>query len=414
MADVGAGPRRARSGAPNRKLRRTQSATASGAGDLPGSLDSESDCDLPDACSLLKTPVPKASSRARTRKRPLTLAKSASDVAPLALSTRAADSDGDGSGSALRIPGELVLAYALRKYYPGRVLSQSAPNRFAVEFFDGSRSTLSRARILTMYEARFYTCPLGGFKLVGDQPAASAQHGSIEAPDSTADPERDFERDQALFHRLVCDVESIRASLDALHECPADKIDALRETEDRMAAFFGSDAGAKRRLVSRVAKGHLNRAEFDFLGRLLCRWYAVPPRALIQPETSADVKPAADGDSPADEAAPANDAEAGSNAECAAGGAPADNIEHATADSAPSPSSDTSQLTEPVASPRPADPKLGAQTVEFVHEVLLPHAIKRLTMAREQCTLAESELHMIRSDSDIGWVDQILAARQCL
>ncbi|KAJ1731909.1 hypothetical protein LPJ61_002303, partial [Coemansia biformis] len=80
-------------------------------------------------------------------------------------------------------------------------------------------------------------------------------------------------------------------------------------------------------------------------------------------------------------------------------------------DAVSTPGSDASQLTEPVAPCRPADPKLAAQAVDFVHEVLLPHAIRRLTMAREKCTLDESELSMIQSDSDIGWVDQILAAR---
>ncbi|KAJ2803612.1 hypothetical protein H4R21_001973, partial [Coemansia helicoidea] len=211
MADTSAEPasrdrsgtlKRTRVAAPRaRKLRRTQSALAAGAGDPPGGVDSGSDSDLPDACSLLQTPVPKARGRARARARPLALAKSASDVAPQ--SSRTGDTDG-GSGAGLRIPGELVLAYALRKYYPARVAAQTGPNRFAVEFFDGSRGTLTRGRILTMYESRFHTCPLGGLRLVGDQPAASAQQDGAAA----ADPERDFERDRALFHRLVGEVEA--------------------------------------------------------------------------------------------------------------------------------------------------------------------------------------------------------------
>ncbi|KAJ2786700.1 hypothetical protein H4R21_007165, partial [Coemansia helicoidea] len=247
---------------------------------------------------------------------------------------------------------------------------------------------------------------------------------------------RDFERDRALFHRLVGEVEAVRDCLDALHSCPADKVDALCQIEDRMAAFFGSDAVAKRRLVSRVAKGHLNRAEFDFLGRLLCRWYAAPPRALLQltcesvptddADAAQDTAPLdkgepADGAAPSDNPEPVNtsvsadDAEAdpdkvpadkdvqADDPELARGAQPASDAEHVA-----TPDSDTSRVTEPVVAA--ANPKLAAQTVDFVHEVLLPHAIRRLTMAREQCTLAEAELRMIRSDSD--WVDQILAARE--
>ncbi|KAJ1731884.1 hypothetical protein LPJ61_002306, partial [Coemansia biformis] len=242
------------------KLRRTQSAAADSNSGAPGGascangppdcLGSESDSDLPDAFSLLKSPAGNAGGCRRKRQR-ISLTKSASDVVP---PSRAEDSDVGSGGTALRVPGELVLAYALRKYYPGRILSQPAPNRFAVEFFDGSRSTLSRGRILTMYESRFYTCSLGGFRLVGDEPAQSTGRMADGARERGIDPEGDFERDKAVFHSLVRDVEAIRGSLDTLHECPVDKIDTLRKTEDRMAAFFGSDAGAKRRLLSRVSK----------------------------------------------------------------------------------------------------------------------------------------------------------------
>ncbi|KAJ2783443.1 hypothetical protein H4R18_001708 [Coemansia javaensis] len=363
------------------KIRRTETAhpgTLSAGGDADDP-DLGSDSDLPDALSLLKTPAKKpggssSSSSSSRRKRPRrSLVKSASDVSPLA---RADDSD-TGGDTALKVPGELILAYALRKYYPARVLSQPGPNRFLVQFFDGSRSTLSRGRILTMYEAKFYSCPLGGLRLVGDEPVQAAGM----APGAAVDPEKDFERDRATFRRLEGEVESIRGCLDALHGCPPDQLDAMREIEDRVAVFFGPDASAKRRLPARVAKGFLNRAEFDFLGRLLCRWYAAPPRPLLQAAASGSAGRAG--------------AEANEDAGDSAGAGSPDSV-----------------ATEVVGAAAESDPKLAAQAVEFVHEVLLPHAIRRLTMAREKCTLAESELSMLRSDSDMGWVDQILAARR--
>ncbi|KAJ2272154.1 hypothetical protein IW139_004538, partial [Coemansia sp. RSA 353] len=202
-------------------LRRTQSATLpketasrEGKADIGSlcELGTDSDSDLPDAFSLLKTPEPKAKKTTLSRRR--TLKKSASVEVP---KRNADDSDAESGIAALKVPGELVLAYGLRKYYPARLLAQPAPNRYTVEFFDGTRSTLSRGRILTIYESKFYTCPLGAIKLVGDEPVLNTKHRVGDIDEQVVDLDKEFERDVLIFHRLVADMEAIRGDLDALH-----------------------------------------------------------------------------------------------------------------------------------------------------------------------------------------------------
>ncbi|KAJ2617039.1 hypothetical protein H4S08_000523 [Coemansia sp. RSA 1365] len=399
--------------APVRALRRTQSATlpdnaASREGrsehkGLLRDMDSESDSDFPDALSLLKSPVNKPVKAVNGRRRKLV--KSVSDIPS---PTKADVSDVDPTTATLKVPGELVLAYALRKYYPARVLSQPTANRFTIEFFDGSSTTLSRGRILTMYESKFYTCSLGAFCLVGDEPVQSANTKSVRAAEQEIDPGSDFERDTKLFHKLVTDMEAVRGHLDTLHKCSSDQLEETAKIESRMTVFFGDDASAKRRLPSRVYKGFLNRAEFDFLGRLLSRWYTTPPLALMPAEANEAQETVCVGDRQPDTPCHGNYAEMASVSDgfesrvyCGAG----------KGTSAESPNSETTETTEPLLQDDLPDSELASQTVKFIHEVLLPHAVKRLTMAHESCSLGESEARMIQGDSGIQWVDQILAAR---
>ncbi|KAJ2546394.1 hypothetical protein EV175_005620, partial [Coemansia sp. RSA 1933] len=246
---------------------------------------SDSDSDLPDAQSLLNTPVPQKQTaqqlplsdktspinsmlkQKKGRVKP-TLAKAASEIVQ---THQVNESDEMSDQKPLMVPGELVLAYALRKYYPARVEQQVSPQRYIVKFFDGSKSLLSKKRILTMYDNQFYTCPLGAIQLIGDEPLKSTERRIDSDKTESVDLEKDFERDKRLFANLVKRVEAIKHHLDALHACARENIPDMNDVEDRMVPFFGDDLSQKRLLSSRVSRGFLNRAEFDFLGRLLTR-----------------------------------------------------------------------------------------------------------------------------------------------
>ncbi|KAJ2521646.1 hypothetical protein H4217_001275 [Coemansia sp. RSA 1939] len=287
----------------------------------------------------------------------------------------------------IKVPGELVLAYALRKYYPARVELQVSPQKYVVRFFDGSKSLLSKKRILTIYDNSFYTCPLGAIQLIGDEPAKQANKRMRGSREEKVNPNNDFEWDKKAFANLIKEAEAIKHHLDALHSCTSDEVCSFDDVEDRMSIFFGNDKSRKQMLTSRVSKGFLNRAEFDFLGRLLNSWYELSPTAARGEARSSGVVAASTDED-------ANKSKQEYN--CS-----------------------NSQPLQQINSSRDIIEIPGLAT-NFVHEVLLPHAIKRMTAEREKCSLSEAEIRMAHEDSDTQWVDYILAARvsgmvqQCL
>ncbi|KAJ2237375.1 hypothetical protein IWW45_000984 [Coemansia sp. RSA 485] len=405
-------------------LRRTQSEN------IPDKAsDSESESDLPDAQSLLMTPETKKKPPAKRKKaasgatiielptaavspiRPSGLMKSASELLPVA---KEDDIDDLGDIQTLRVPGELVLAVYRREYYPARIVSSIGKNRYRVEFFDGYKSSLKRSSMFTMYDAKFKTCRLGRFQLIGDEPAV--RRTSL----GTVDLEKDFERDMRVFGDLVKQVQGVKEHLDRLHQCPKDEIDKVAEAEYRVATFFGGDAGAKRLLASQVSSGFLNRAEFDFLGRLLSRWYEDPPCAAgiqIHTENKTQI-PKGQSESVAEPSSPKSVLTDATDAtevlpeevvECS--------VQHNT--DADAPVSETVDGTEPRTELEQSSAELEAVdrqegsslALRFVYDVLVPHAIRRMTVDREGCSLEESEELMRSKNTENQWVEHILAAR---
>ncbi|KAJ2329288.1 hypothetical protein GGI00_003978 [Coemansia sp. RSA 2681] len=283
-------------------------------------------------------------------------------------------------------------------------MSQPARDRYSIEFFDGKRATLRRERFYTQYQPQFSTCTVGAMQLIGDNPAKQAGM----AAEQDIDPERDFERDIKLYPRLIADVEKIRHYLDALHSCEADQIAEMAAIEDRMAVFFGDDSNAKRQLSYRVSPAFLTRAEFDLLGRLLWRWYAAPPSAILEKPkgrdriyTESDLvssKPkCADTDSDA------------------FGNRGTDRTELEGSESSHPAESPRSSATPDLSAGAAADMTAlasSALAINFVHDVLLPHAIKRMIAERDDCSLAVAEASMRAGDPEKDWVEQIMAARE--
>ncbi|KAJ2379177.1 hypothetical protein IW150_000336 [Coemansia sp. RSA 2607] len=393
---------------------------------------SDSDSDLPDASSLLKSPMaclvrpPKKQKTAshatviespqiavchasKARAMPKMLVKSASAVLP----ETEADVDTDNEENidnfgTIKVPGELVLTIWRQRYYPARVLSRLKGNKYKIEFFDGSIMERSRSSMLTMYDKKFKTCRLGQIQLAGDVPVKDVGVGRIH----TCDLDKDFELGMKTHANLVKQVEAIREHLDRLHQCSAEDLLKMSEIEPRLATFFGSDQKAKRQLAVRVSSGFLNRAEFDFLGCLLGRWYSIPPRACTMVP---DLFPMASSSTLVEETCKSSDKASAQEA------------------AAMSPRSDHTDATEIVPSvlqhadhislhssdnlcqdDSPSQLKRlqhSSQALSFVYDVLLPHAIKRLTIERENCTLEESEHRIIETNNEKQWVYLIMAAR---
>ncbi|KAJ2034744.1 hypothetical protein H4S03_004777 [Coemansia sp. S3946] len=402
-----------------RLLRRTQSEVAPTDNQKPDdshtwsltSLDSGSESDLPEASSLLRTPVmpkrtaqsrpkPKGGNKKRKRQRVQQLVKSASEIPH---TTADGDPDSSSECTSLRVPGELIMAYYLRKYYPARIVSQPKHDRYAIEFFDGKKVTMVRKWFYTQYEPQFSTCAMGEMQLIGDEPAKSL----TKEGDIYIDPERDFERECKLYPRLVADMEKVRHHLDALHSCSSDGVAEMAATEDRMAVFFGDDSNAKRQLSYRVYPAFLNRGEFDFAGRILGRWFAAPPSATRRKTIGHGCAPTngdlGSGESKqhigADDEAPGN---------CSVDGV----VMHGSELSHPTEPIRSSATPESAALDDMTELGASALAINFIHDVLLPHAIKRMIVERDGCSLSDAEERMRTVNEEINWVDQILAARK--
>ncbi|KAJ2698261.1 hypothetical protein H4218_003408 [Coemansia sp. IMI 209128] len=289
------------------------------------------------------------------------------------------------------------MAYSLRKYYPARIVSQPRKDRYAIEFFDGSRATLVRRWFYTQYEPEFSTCTMGEIRLIGDEPAKSL----TAETDVDVDPEHEFKRECKLYPRLVAEMEKIRHHLDALHDCPVDGVAEMAATEDRMAVFFGDDANAKRMLSHRVYPAFLNRGEFDFAGRILWRWYATPPRAIRLKAGASSYVPT-NCASGSDEAEPHVDSSGDAPGSSGADGAGLQEPESPVT---------VEKVCSPAALNDMSDLGASALAINFIHDVLLPHAIKRMIAERDGCSLSDAEERM-RKVNEMNWVDQILAARK--
>ncbi|CAG8766209.1 16829_t:CDS:2, partial [Racocetra persica] len=70
----------------------------------------------------------------------------------------------------LMIPGELVLACALKKYYPAKITSYTEPDKYKIKFCDGTTTTVTRKKFFTRYEDEFQTCQLGDIELEKEDP----------------------------------------------------------------------------------------------------------------------------------------------------------------------------------------------------------------------------------------------------
>ncbi|KAF9173848.1 autophagy protein 17 [Mortierella sp. AD010] len=138
--------------------------------------------------------------------------------------------------TSLTIPGELVLAWADRFYYPGRISSfNNKSNKYKIDFATGHSSSVERKKFFTRYEKGFQTCPLGELALP-----------------SFADY-RDTE-----LESQVCELYPI------LYDIIAGKHDEA----GRLKAFM-EGGKARRSLAQRVGPGSFGRGEYGLISALL-------------------------------------------------------------------------------------------------------------------------------------------------
>ncbi|KAF9354119.1 hypothetical protein BGX26_008059 [Mortierella sp. AD094] len=138
--------------------------------------------------------------------------------------------------TSLTIPGELVLAWADRFYYPGRVSSfNSKTNKYKVDFATGHSSSVERKKFFTRYEKGFQTCPLGALALP-----------------SVADYKD----------------KELESQIHELYPVLYDVIAGKHDEAGRLKAFM-EGGKAKRSLAQRVGPGSFGRGEYGLIYALL-------------------------------------------------------------------------------------------------------------------------------------------------
>ncbi|CAH1765496.1 915_t:CDS:2, partial [Entrophospora sp. SA101] len=157
----------------------------------------------------------------------------------------------------LSIPGELVLAYSLRKYYPAKIIGYQKPGKYHVLFCDGSKTTLGRNKFYTIYEKGFVTCNLGEIVMEKEDP-------------DYEDPE------------LIATILDLEPTLS----------DVLLGNDKLAWRYDYFVKGKKKRqlLASRVSQGPFNQSEFGLIAKVLRHMY-VPDVAKAIDKKDNIVKP---------------------------------------------------------------------------------------------------------------------------
>ncbi|KAF9113569.1 hypothetical protein BGX27_001276 [Mortierella sp. AM989] len=145
--------------------------------------------------------------------------------------------------TSLAIPGELVLAWSDRFYYPGRVSSfNSKTNKYKarakawIDFATGHSSSVERKKFFTRYEKGFQTCSLGTLAM----PSAIDNYQDKEL--------------ESQIHELYPDLYAI--------------VSGKHDEANRLKAFL-EGGKAKRTLAQRVGPGSFGRGEYGLINALL-------------------------------------------------------------------------------------------------------------------------------------------------
>ncbi|KAF9432393.1 hypothetical protein BGZ76_010859 [Entomortierella beljakovae] len=140
-------------------------------------------------------------------------------------------------GTFLAIPGELILAWSDRFYYPGRIASfNTKTNKYKVDYATGHSQSIERKKFFTRYEKGFQTCPLGALALPS-----------------------------AVFHYEDKELEN---QVSALHPELYAIIAGREDKAGRLDAFL-QGGRLRRTLAQRVGPGSFGRGEYGLIGSLL-------------------------------------------------------------------------------------------------------------------------------------------------
>ncbi|KAI1321428.1 Structural maintenance of chromosomes protein 3 [Mortierella claussenii] len=143
----------------------------------------------------------------------------------------------------LTIPGELVLAWSDRFYYPGRIAAfNNKTNKYKIDYASGHSQSIERKKFFTRYEKEFQTCQYTSFE----------QLGALALPAIT---------DNYEDKELESQVRKLYPVLYAI-------VAGTPDEGGRLQGFL-QGGKVKRALAQRVGPGSFGREEYGLIGALL-------------------------------------------------------------------------------------------------------------------------------------------------
>ncbi|KAJ1921916.1 Coatomer subunit beta' [Mycoemilia scoparia] len=437
-----------------KRLRRSKSDSGPKAFGIYDDLsdDSGDDNAFPDVKSLLSGCQTKQ--RGPFKRSPNALARRSNSSIPKAIHNDNdhvdnSDVSDQDVASTIKVPGELVLAFALRKYYPAKVIERVSDNKYKVIFLDGKKSTLTRKRLLTMFDKEFYTCEMGTFEL-------KMPENELEASLLSTDGSKNN-----LYIELTKETEDIKPLLEEIHDCGPNDFIEISNKEPLVEKFYKmicsnntdrSDDNSNTNVTMQPMRGPLTFEEFYYINRLVATWFPTPPRLwklykdfLWSPSTLADN---AFGDQNSDSRPPpsptdtvstiVNDVASEKDVDIynSSGVSKNDCINEATGiqneevglnrdkawlsqstvTESKQPNNDSIMLEQVKNNKKltcgPPKPNSYTIAVRFDQDVLVPHLIKQLISKRDGCSLSEAELIMLKSDTTSDWT-QVKSFEAC-
>ncbi|CAJ0918910.1 20213_t:CDS:2 [Entrophospora sp. SA101] len=302
------------------------------------------------------------------------------------------DADKD---EALNIPGELVLAYSMWKFYPAKIVGYEKPNKYHVVFCDGSKRTLKRKKFYTLWQKGFKTCPVGDIVMENENP-------------DYRDPE------------LITAIQELEPILSKV----------LLGDEKSAWRYQNFVEGGKRRrlLASHVSQGPFNNSEFGLILKVLRHMYVpevakaidktdfIEPSELIKSmETSSPSPLLSSSISPSNNLNKKNHKTSSPSLPPPSSSLPnynkcknefSSSFSSSLSDSTQSP---TAVISQPISLP---DDRLNSPFFiyspdlqhRFVNDVLVPETIIRLIMKSDELSYEEADLKMTDGYEDLSWI----------
>ncbi|PVU97138.1 hypothetical protein BB559_002139 [Furculomyces boomerangus] len=211
-------------------------------------------------------------------------------IAPIP-SKNTSDTSEDEEYSEINVPGELVLAYRKKLWYPAKVVIQTKDEQYKVLFYDETYSKLPRDKLKTLYDKGFKDCKMDKdeiLKHMGNSNILNIKHIKGEYKDN--------------LKQLYYEIESkYKKTLDLLwnlskneirqYSEPKEKHSEIAKFVQRAYKFFYAEQNERKKFLGMHDRGKLSYEEYSYITLLVNEWYCSPPKLWTLSKANSQERP---------------------------------------------------------------------------------------------------------------------------